>query len=72
MSEKLAGKITLENLGKIFDATKHPDVIDRKKTEEEVFDAFIKNWGQIDPFTVISLQEFTTYFGVNLLIINRI
>ena len=47
-SEKLDvnkdGRVTLEDVAKIYDATQHPDVIQGKKTEEEVFIEFMKKW----------------------------
>jgi len=38
------GQVTLEDVAKIYDASQHPDVIQGKKTEEEVFIEFMKKW----------------------------
>lgn len=59
---KLNGEVTLENLGKIFDATKHPQVLMKLKTEEEAFKEYIKSWGNIDPFALISEQAFIDFY----------
>lgn len=60
---KLEGHVTLENLGKIFDATKHPQVFMKLKTEEEVFKEYITSWGPIDPFAPISESQFVAFYS---------
>jgi len=62
--KKLQGAVTLENLGKVFDARKHPEVLAKAKTEEEVFTEYIRSWGKVDPFQVISEDEFLAFYCV--------
>ena len=64
--KKLEGRITLENLGKIFDATKHPQVFARVKTEEEAFSEYIRSWGAFDPFKIITEDEFVAFYCVEV------
>lgn len=33
----IGGRVVLEELGKVFDARKHPEVVTSKKTEKEAF-----------------------------------
>ena len=48
--KKLVGvKITLEEVGKVYDAARHPEVISQKKTEKETFNEFIWSWDNIKP-----------------------
>lgn len=62
LADKLNGEVTLENLGKIFDATKHPQVLMKVKTEEESFKEYVMSWGKNDPFALISEQAFLEYY----------
>ena len=61
--KKLVGvKITLEEVGKVYDAARHPEVISQKKTEKETFNEFIWSWNNIKPGYEINIGEFTDYF----------
>jgi len=62
LQQKLRGEVTLENLGRIFDATKHPEVIMKFKTDEEVFTDYIRAWGDIPPRKVITEDEFVGFY----------
>lgn len=62
--KKLQGAISLENLGKVFDARKHPQVLTKAKTEEEIFTEYIRSWGKIDPFKIITEEEFLGFYCV--------
>lgn len=62
--KKLQGVVTLENLGKIYDARKHPEVLAKAKTEEEIFTEYIRSWGKVDPFEVIGEEEFLGFYCV--------
>lgn len=48
-----SGQLPLDHLKEIYNASKHPDVIARRKTEEEVFTAFLDNLEQYCSFIVI-------------------
>lgn len=38
------GLVKLDDIAKIYDASKHPDVIQGKKTPDQVFIEFMKLW----------------------------
>jgi Ca2+-binding EF-hand superfamily protein len=61
--EKVTGKkMTLEEMGKIYDAKRHPEVLTAKKTEKEAFNEFVWSWDNIKPDYAIELEEFAAYF----------
>ena len=48
--EKIVGKkITLEELGKVYDARRHPEVLTNRKSEKEAFNEFVWSWDNIKP-----------------------
>lgn len=53
-AQKVIGKKTnLEELGRIYDAKKHPEVLTQKKSEKEAFNEFIWSWDNIKPDYVV-------------------
>lgn len=56
------GQVTLEDISKIYDATQHPDVVQGKKTEEEVFLEFMKKWDTQEQDGIVTFDEFMDYF----------
>ena len=38
------GVIKLEDIAQIYDATKHPDVVQGKKTKDEIYIEFMSQW----------------------------
>lgn len=58
----LNGHVTLEGIGKIFDANRHPQVHDKDRSAEEVFTEYIKNWGDLDPFVQILPDTWLAYY----------
>lgn len=54
--QKVVGKkVTLEDLGKIYDAKKHPQVLTQKKSEKDAFNEFIWSWDNIKPDYVVEI-----------------
>lgn len=52
--QKVVGNsITLESLGKVYDAQKHPEVLTQKKSEKDAFNEFIWSWDNIKPDYVV-------------------
>lgn len=58
----LNGNVTLEGIGKIFDANRHPQVHEKDRSAEEVFTEYIKNWGDLDPFVQILPDTWLAYY----------
>lgn len=56
------GKITLEDIAGVFDATKHPDVMTGKKTPEQVYGEFLANWDTQVADGIVTKDEFHDYF----------
>lgn len=53
----------MELIGKIFDASKHPEVLMKTKTEEEAFTEYIRSWGNINPFQPIPEETFIAFYS---------
>ena len=58
----IGGTVTLEELGKVFDAKKHPEVLAGRKSEKEAFTEFIWSWDSIRPDYTVEMEEFAAYF----------
>lgn len=56
------GLVKLDDISQIYDASKHPDVIDGKKTPEQVFVEFMKLWDTQDKDGIITFEEFCDYY----------
>lgn len=56
------GKVTLADLEKLYDASHHQEVLQGKKTQEEVLSDFLSQWDTIDQDGVVSLEEFQRYY----------
>ena len=49
----VGASVTLEALGKIYDAQKHPEVLTQKKSEKDAFNEFIWSWDNIKPDYIV-------------------
>lgn len=56
------GRVTLEDVAKIYDASCHPDVVQRRKTEEDVFREFMTQWDTREKDGIVTFEEFCDYF----------
>jgi len=56
------GKITLDDIAKTYSVKKHPDVISRKKTEEQVYKECLANWDTEIADGIVTLEEFQDYY----------
>ena len=56
------GKVTIEDISQLYDADFHPDVVQGKKTKEEVFREFMSQWDTIDKDGIVTFEEFVDYF----------
>jgi Ca2+-binding EF-hand superfamily protein len=56
------GQVTLDDIAKIYNASHHPDVIARKKTEDEVFLEFMSQWDTQVADGIVTFDEFMIYF----------
>ena len=52
--KRLVGNdVTLELLGTVFDAKRHPEVLTQKKSDKEAFNEFVWSWDNIKPDYVV-------------------
>lgn len=56
------GMVKLDDIAAIYDASQHPDVMDGKKTEDEIFREFMDKWDTQEKDGIITREEFYDYF----------
>lgn len=64
VAEKLNGKVTIEQLARLFDANRHPDVKAGKRNQKQVFDEFVRGWGEANPVQPLPEPAFVAYYLV--------
>ena len=62
------GSVTLEDVAGLYDASMHPDVIDGKKTPEEIYKEFMTQWDTQKADGIVTLDEFMDYYKVYIYI----
>ena len=56
------GQVTLDDIAQIYDVSKHPDVIDGKKTPEEAYREFMSLWDTQNADGIVTFDEFCQYY----------
>ncbi len=57
------GLVKLDDIEQLYDASQHPDVLDGKKTEQEVILEFVQKWDTQEKDGIITIDEFYDYFS---------
>ena len=63
LSLKANGKLTLDDIAKNYDVSRHPEVVSSKRTMEEVYMEYMTNWGIEDPGYLVSVEKFMEYYS---------
>ena len=58
------GKVTLEDIAALYDASKHPEIISKKKTPEQVYTEYMSHWDTQIADGIITREEFEDYYQV--------
>jgi Ca2+-binding EF-hand superfamily protein len=56
------GLVKLDDIAQIYDASKHPDVLDGKKSEEQIYVEFMKLWDTQEKDGIVTFDEFCDYY----------
>lgn len=56
------GRVTLDDIAQIYDASKHPEVKAGRMTEEQVFNQYMSMWDTEKPDGIITMSEFARYY----------
>jgi len=56
------GKVTLEDIAKIYDVSYHPDIVSGKMTPEQVYKQFMSLWDTQIADCIIHFEEFCDYY----------
>lgn len=57
------GLVKLDDIAKLYDASKHPDVLDGKKTPEDVYLEFLSLWDTQVKDGIVTFDEFCDYYS---------
>lgn len=57
------GLVKLDDIAKVYDASQHPDVIDGKKTPDQIFMEFMSMWDTQEKDGIVTFDEFCQYYG---------
>ncbi len=56
------GSVTLDDIAKLYDVSKHPDVLSGKMKPQEAYREFMKLWDTQVADGVVTVEEFLDYF----------
>ena len=56
------GRVTLEDIAQVYDASQHPEVIEGKKTPDMVFAEFMSQWDTQQADGIVTFEEFCDYY----------
>lgn len=62
LDENSDGSVKLDDIAKLYDVTKHPDILQGKKTAKDVFLEFMRMWDTQEADGVVTFEEFLDYF----------
>jgi len=57
------GSVKLEDIAKLYDVSKNPDVLSGKKDPKEVYMEFMKQWDTQVADGIVTFSEFLDYFS---------
>ena len=57
------GSVRLDDISKLFDASQHPDVIEGRKSPEQIFVEFMRMWDTQEKDSIITFDEFCEYYS---------
>lgn len=57
------GSVRLDDISKIYDASKHPDVLEGKKTADQVYTEFMGQWDTQNKDGIVTFEEFCDYYA---------
>ena len=56
------GKVTLDDVAKLYDASQHPEVVSGKRSEQDIFMEFMSLWDTQVKDGIVTLDEFMEYY----------
>ena len=52
------GTVKLDDIAQLYDASQHPDVMDGRKSEQDVFMEFMSLWETQEKDGIVTIEEF--------------
>lgn len=62
LDENSDGTVKLDDIAKLYDVSKHPDIVQGKKTPKDVFLEFMRMWDTQVADGIVTFEEFLDYF----------
>lgn len=62
LDENSDGTVKLDDIAKLYDVSKHPDIVGGKKKPQEVYLEFMKLWETQVADGIVTFEEFCDYF----------
>ncbi len=63
IASKSNGVVTMDDIAKNYDVSKHPLVVEGKVKMEDAYLEYMKNWGANDAGYVVKLDEFIGFYS---------
>lgn len=57
------GSVKLDDIAQLYDASKHPDVLGGKKTQDQVLSEFMSQWDTQIKDGIVTFEEFCDYYS---------
>lgn len=57
------GLVKLDDIAKLYDASRHPDVIEGRKSQEQIFIEYMSLWDTQERDSIITFEEFSDYYA---------
>ena len=57
------GQVKLDDIAQIYDASQHPEVIQGRKTPDEIFREFMTQWDTQNQDGIVTFDEFCDYYS---------
>lgn len=57
------GTVKLDDIAKLYDVSRHPEIISGRKTPEQVFFEFMSLWDTQQRDAIVTFEEFCDYYA---------
>jgi Ca2+-binding EF-hand superfamily protein len=57
------GQVTLDDIAKVYDANRHPDVVSGRKSAEQIYLEFMRMWDTQERDSIVTFDEFSEYYA---------
>ena len=63
------GRVTIKDAAQLFKASSHPDVVQKRRSEEEIYREFLDSYDTFQKDGIVTFEEFMEYYeGVSCMV----